>query len=72
VRLLGVAFGLIPSEVVGTLILVKKNVRVACNHCHRAALKVGIEVIDAREIIVGGTKIIHVFSDGPCCCGDYW
>nr|XP_010943474.1 pentatricopeptide repeat-containing protein At4g35130, chloroplastic [Elaeis guineensis] len=65
---LAVVFGLI-STTVGSPILVKKNVRI-CNDCHHA-IKL-ISRYSKREIIIGDTRIYHHFTDGFCCCGDYW
>ncbi|EHA8589860.1 pentatricopeptide repeat-containing protein, chloroplastic [Cocos nucifera] len=65
---LAVVFGLI-STTVGNPILVKKNVRI-CNDCHHA-IKL-ISRYSKREIIIGDTRIYHHFTDGFCCCGDYW
>ncbi|GAV73326.1 PPR domain-containing protein/PPR_2 domain-containing protein/DYW_deaminase domain-containing protein [Cephalotus follicularis] len=65
---LAVAFGLISTSE-GTPIGVIKNLRI-CGDCH-TVIKL-ISKIYNREIIVRDRVRFHRFTDGSCCCRDYW
>ncbi|RCV25546.1 hypothetical protein SETIT_5G175500v2 [Setaria italica] len=65
---LAVAFGLMKTKE-GEPILVMKNLRI-CGDCHNA-IKI-ISAITRREITVRDAHRFHCFSDGSCCCGEYW
>ncbi|OVA11612.1 Pentatricopeptide repeat [Macleaya cordata] len=65
---LAIAFGLLVTEVVGCIRIVK-NLRV-CGDCHQVCKM--ISKVFKREIIVRDGSRFHHFKGGNCSCLDYW
>ncbi|KAL0747310.1 hypothetical protein Bca101_029312 [Brassica carinata] len=65
---LAIAYGITRTPPQKSLTILK-NLRV-CNDSHNF-IKIMSKII-GRTSIVRDNKRFHHFSDGTCCCGDYW